>query len=277
MKTRLLLLFTILFAINSNSQNFAGKAIYKTHRKSNINIDSATLARNPGIEKQLQAQMNKLNQKTFILDFNRFESVYKEDVGLSSPVPKPQTGGVFVMSVGGGGGNDVLYKNIKEGRVANKRELMSKVFLIKDSLVKYDWKLTGKTKNIGKYTCYQAVYDREVENMKMENVNGEFKETTTKEMRKTTAWYTTDIPISNGPGNYGGLPGLILEINDGNSVIVCTEIVINSSEKIEINEPTKGKKVTQKEFEKISREKSKEMMDRFKSRNGRGFRFNIGG
>ena len=27
------------------------------------------------------------------------------------------------------------------------------------------------------------------------------------------AWYTLDIPISNGPGNYHGLPGLIVEID----------------------------------------------------------------
>ena len=44
--------------------------------------------------------------------------------------------------------------------MANKTELMGKVFLIKDNLVTYDWKLTGETKNIGNYTCYKAVFEK---------------------------------------------------------------------------------------------------------------------
>lgn len=93
----------------------------------------------------------------------------------------------------------------------------------------------------------------------------------------TTAWYTTQISISNGPTFYKGLPGLILEINEGTNTIVCSEIILNPSEKITINEPDKGKVVTQAEYDKISDEKSKEMMERFKSRDGKGIEIRIGG
>ena len=46
-------------------------------------------------------------------------------------------------------------------------------------------------------------------------INGESKESKKKENVVTTAWYTPQIPVSNGPDDYQGLPGLILEINDG--------------------------------------------------------------
>jgi len=268
-----------MFSLVLNAQGFSGKAIYKTHRKSNIKIGGeGQNGVTPEMEKQLQERMKKMFQKTFILNFNKVESTYKEDVKLSSPAPQPG-GGVMVMSFGGGGGNDMLYKNIKENRFANKTDLMGKVFLVKDSLTKYDWKMTGETKNIGNYTCYKATYEREEENISMSMVDGEMKESTKKETVVTTAWYTPDVPINNGPGNYWGLPGLILEVNDGNLTIACTEIVLNPSEKVEIAEPTKGKKVNSEKFEEISRKKSKEMMERFRSKrgDGNGIEIRIGG
>jgi hypothetical protein len=77
------------------------------------------------------------------------------------------------------------------------------------------------------------------------------------------------------------LPGLILEINDGKKVFVCTEIILNSSEETNILEPTKGKIVSQNKFIKIQKEKSDELMEKFKGRNGldlgNGINIKIGG
>lgn len=271
----------LMLSMVLSAQEFSGKAIYKTHRKSNIKIGSdGPNGMTPEMQKQLEDRMKKMFQKTFVLNFNRTESTYKEDVNLSSPAPQPGVGGgVTVMTFGGGGGNDLLYKNIKEGRYANKRDLMGKTFLVKDSLLKYDWKMTGETKNIGNYTCYKAVYEREEESISMSMVDGEMTESKKMEKVTTIAWYTLDVPVSHGPGNYGGLPGLILEVNDGNQTIVCTEIVLNPTEKVKIVEPAKGKKVNRAKFQKISRDKSKEMMERFRTKrgSGNGMELRIGG
>ena len=74
--------------------------------------------------------------------------------------------------------------------------------------------------------------------------------------------------MGNGPGNYQGLPGLILEINDGKKIIVCTEIILNPSKKVTIQEPKKGKIVSQKKFLEIQKQKTDEMMEKFKARKG---------
>ena len=277
MKTKLFIL-TLLVTGSMAAQDFYGKATYKTHRKSSIQLDSTTIARNPGIAEQLKARMAKMFQKTFILNFNRTESTYKEDAKLDQPNMPQANGEVMVMSIGGGGGNDVYYKNIKENRISEKADLMGKTFLIKDDLQTFDWEMTGETKNIGNYTVYKAVWEREVESVSMSMVNGESKETTEMKKQTTVAWYTLDIPISNGPRQYGGLPGLILEINDGNQTIVCTEIVLNPEDKISIKEPEKGKVVNREKFEEISREKTKEMMENFQGRGNRGgMEIRIGG
>ena len=155
---------------------------------------------------------------------------------------------------------------------------MGKVVLIKDNFIEYDWELTGETKNIGIYTCYKALFEKEEDTIELDFVDGEIQEINKTKKTTVIAWYTPNIPISNGPGNYGGLPGLILEVNDDGLTIVCTEVVLNPSETIVIKAPSKGKQVTQKKFEEISIEKSKELMNRFRSRDGgSAFEIQIGG
>ncbi|WP_418637822.1 GLPGLI family protein, partial [Winogradskyella sp.] len=265
-------LFTLLcicIGLSVTAQNFQGKAIYKTHRKINLKLDGPNGTTLSDENKaQMDAMLMKQFQKTFTLDFNRSESVYKEQKKLGAP-EKP-TKGMNIMIMGSGGGSDVLYKNTQEKKFINKTEIMGKLFLIKDQLPNYNWELSSETKNIGIYTCYKATYTREIERTTMDVVDGEVKEKTEKVTLVTTAWYTPQIPVSNGPGSYAGLPGLILEINDGKLTIVCAEIVMNPADKIEIKKPTKGKTVSQKQYDEIMAKKNKEMMEKFNSGRKRG-------
>jgi GLPGLI family protein len=93
-----------------------------------------------------------------------------------------------------------------------------------------------------------------------------------------TAWYTPEIPVNQGPENYWGLPGLILEVNDGKTVILCSKVVLNPKVKTEIKAATKGKVTTQKEFDETVIKKMEEFRDMNQGRgeNG-GMRIRIGG
>jgi GLPGLI family protein len=50
-----------------------------------------------------------------------------------------------------------------------------------------------------------------------------------------------EIPVSQGPEGYWGLPGLILEVNDGKTVLLCSKVVLNPKVKAEIKAPSKGR------------------------------------
>ena len=276
MKIHLIAVAIFCFVLSSVAQDFAGKAVYKTNRKTDFKIQGSNMSEIQ--EKELQEKFQKMNQKTFILEFDKTTSIYKEEEKLNAPNPQANLGGMQVISVFGGGGSGSLYfKNLKEKRFVSKTDIMGKTFLIKDSIPNYQWQLTSETKNIGNYNCYKASFTKEVEIFTASFGKEESKEPKKTKTVTTTAWYTPQISISNGPTFYQGLPGLILEINDGTNTIVCTEIILNPSEKITINEPDKGKVVTQAEYDKISDEKSKEMMERFKSRDGKGIEIRIGG
>ncbi|MEN8880372.1 MAG: GLPGLI family protein [Polaribacter sp.] len=261
-------LFLLFMATTLSAQDFSGRAMYKTSRKSTIKFGKNEKGISDKMQEELKKRMQKMNQKTFILEFDKTSSIYKEDVKLDSPNPMGVRSGVMVMSFGGSGSTDIYYKNIKDQKFLNKTAIMGKPFLVKDKLKQYNWELSSETKNIGMYTCYKATFTEEVESVKISMINGASKETKTTETVTTTAWYTTQVPISNGPKNYQGLPGLILEINDGKNLIVCTEIVLNPEKKVVIEEPNKGKVVPQKKFDKIQKQKSDEMMEKMKSRKG---------
>lgn len=202
-----------------------------------------------------------------------------------------------MTSMMGGGGTQ--YKNVKDKQVIVDKEFFGKEFLIKDSLPVLQWKLEGETKKIGQYTCFKATAVRPAsdsdfrnfrfrggkEGDKKEKEEAEVKKDTTSsktnlmdqwEMPKEiviTAWYSPEIPVNQGPENYWGLPGLILEVNDGKTSILCSKIVLNSKDKVEIKAPTKGKQVTQKEYDEIVKNKMEEMREMYGGRGGRGGRF----
>ena len=80
------------------------------------------------------------------------------------------------------------------------------------------------------------------------------------------------IPINNGPGEFWGLPGLILEVSSGKTTLLCSKIVMNPTEKGDIKMPVKGKEVTKKEYNTIVKNKTEEMRETFRGRGGRGGR-----
>ena len=291
----LFLIVSMLFG----QQNFQGYAVYesKTSTKQMMQ-NSATTNRQftPEQRANWEERMKKAFEKTFILVFDKSTSFYSEEEKLEA-IEQNSGFGRMMSSMAGG----PVYKNIKEKVFLSEREFFGKEFLIKDSLPQYQWQLTAETKQIGNYTCYKATAKRPTnatdyrtlrrranseENKETEknlqdpkptpdtNQATEKPKTTTNFMDgwempaevEITAWYTLDVPINQGPDKYWGLPGLILEINEGNTTILCSKIVINAKEKKEIKMPKKGKVVTQEDFDKISIEKMNEMREQWRSR-----------
>ena len=266
MKHLAVIIVMLLLSSTAIAQDFQGEATYKSHRKIDIQLDSTQMETD--MHKQMIDMMKKQFEKTYILSFNKQESVYKEEEQLEAPQPAGMIM-VFVDS----GGSDILYKNTSEERFTSQSEVYGKVFLIKDELQKQDWTLESETKNIGDYTCYKATMKREVPVIEAAiSVNGDkdLDEDIEPEMEEITitAWYTPQIPINNGPGNYHGLPGLILEVNDGRETLICSKIVLNPDDKTAIQEPTKGKVITQEKFDVIMEKKMKEMRERYEHNNG---------
>ncbi|MBT8262279.1 MAG: GLPGLI family protein [Bacteroidia bacterium] len=252
-----------LFITTLFGQEFKGVATYKTDRKVDLRMDSTSMM-DSEMHGQLQAQLRKQFQREYTLNFNANESIYTEVEKLDAPSPAI-SGGINIVVAGN---TDILYRNTAENKIVRETEIMSKPFLIKDVPEKRKWELTKETKSIGEYTCLKATSTEEIEEQifssELDSV------TTATRLVTTTAWYTLDIPVQHGPDEYWGLPGLILEISDGDQTILCSKIVLNPEKADEIIAPKNGKVVTRDEFREIQDKKMKEMQEQFESSGRRG-------
>lgn len=66
-------------------------------------------------------------------------------------------------------------------------------------------------------------------------------------LRKYIAWYTKEIPVSEGPYRFKGLPGLILEVKDENEYDTFSAVAIEKKQ-TEISKLQKGITVTRGEY-----------------------------
>ncbi|MDO5655860.1 MAG: GLPGLI family protein [Flavobacteriaceae bacterium] len=150
------------------------------------------------------------------------------------------------------GGRELNYRNISKGYYLRELENFNQKFIIHDSLKKYDWQIERSKDKILNYEVRKAVAQID-------------------SLTTVTAWYTPEIPLKHGPDDYWGLPGLILKVEvDKNTnnrknhhYFSATNIQIaDSKESIKI--PTKGKKLSQKEYQELEKTKIEEMRQMYK-------------
>ena len=97
-----------------------------------------------------------------------------------------------------------VYKNYPTGQMTITDRISSQGYCYVDSLHTQTWAMGDSTREVLGYTCQQATAD--------------FRG------RRWTAWFATDIPISDGPWKLGGLPGLILKAYDEGQQHVFTAV-----------------------------------------------------
>lgn len=87
-----------------------------------------------------------------------------------------------------------IYKNYPEGEMTVTDGLSLQDYVYEDDLHSQDWEIMDSLKVILDYQCQKAIcYFRG---------------------REWTAWFSPDIPVSDGPWKFSGLPGLIMEAYD---------------------------------------------------------------
>jgi GLPGLI family protein len=87
-----------------------------------------------------------------------------------------------------------LYKDYKAKKMTVTDNVSNHGFVYEDGLIPQDWTILEDTMTVLGYSCQKATC----------NFRG----------RDWEAWFAPDIPVSEGPWKFQGLPGLITKLND---------------------------------------------------------------
>ena len=258
-------LFATSVKENTTTQEFQGKAYYFS--KSTMSLGNFGARFSEAQKKQIMSRMKNRLEKKYVLTFNKQESMFFEEEKLDAVSGATDSWGKNFTP-----GDQ--YKNTKDTAQIQNQEFYGKNFLVKDKLQPIKWTMGSETKKIGNYVCYKAValvptYDLTWYAFSWDRVSANTaanKEKKAVKMTQIEAWYTPQIPVSHGPSEYWGLPGLILEVSAGDTTLLCYEIVINPKERTIIKAPKKGKIVTKNEYQAIVAKKMKEFRDNRRGR-----------
>lgn len=131
-------------------------------------------------------------------------------------------------------------------------EMSGKTYIIDDSLKNLDWKILNDIKDVAGHICMKAMVQDTIKKQKI------------------VAWFAQDIPVNAGPERLYGLPGLIMEldINDGVVIVEATKIEpLSITTEMDLPKKLKGKKINEIAYkdmiQKYIKEKIKEEQNPF--------------
>lgn len=126
---------------------------------------------------------------------------------------------------------NVVYNNYSALRTISQKPVAEETFLVEDSLLKIQWRLTADTRNIAGYDCRKAV--------------GIVDDTLA-----IFAFYTDELLVRGGPESVHGLPGTILGVGVPrlHTTWFATKVEVNGVNLATVKPVTKGKKVSRSQL-----------------------------
>jgi GLPGLI family protein len=122
--------------------------------------------------------------------------------------------------------DNLWYSDYNEGKFTNQKFVFDDTYLLNDSLMKIDWKISpNETREIAGFLCRKAV------GVIFDSVY-------------VFAFYTDEITVNGGPMGIHGLPGMILGITIPRMFTswIATKLQVNGVNTAIIIPPKKGKK-----------------------------------
>ena len=179
MKRLSLFLLLLSYSFTASAQHlFGGKITFE--RKTNVH----QLYEEQEWFENAKSDIPKIMSSGFSLSFDTAQSLYE-------PIP-PAEEEKQKWYAPPGTENRVV-QSFRAGTLAAQKQIFEQSFRIEDRLPQYTWKIGSEVRTIAGFNCRKAV-------------------TRICDSVYVVAFYTDEIPVSGGPEQFGGLPGMILQL-----------------------------------------------------------------
>lgn len=129
-----------------------------------------------------------------------------------------------------------IFRDITNNSTYDVMRMFNKLYLIEDEIRYPQWKILNDLKEVAGHICMSASYVDTIKN------------------NKVTAWFALDWPGNIGPERFGGLPGVILEVDINNGAMVIAADTIIEDENVIVEKPEHKKRIktlTEDEYRKL--------------------------
>lgn len=178
---------------------------------------------------QIGKQISKYWDEKVMLQDSLMDAYAEQGMDGISALNKimPQTKGASTIK---------LFKNYPNGKITTEDRIPFDTYRYEEDFISPNWTISTDTITICGYVCNKAA--------------------TTFRGRNYTAWFTNDIPLSNGPWKLSGLTGLILRAIDDKQEVSFECISIEIPQKVVpiYIEKNDYLKTTKKTFENTKKE-----------------------
>ncbi len=233
MKKTIILFLILFFQKTISQENTIGIATYKTIviENKDSQLDKMMLEMSPNSNKII-------SEFSFTLKFDNKKAVFAFDNKLYSDEQAVKFGLLKIKYT-----SETLQT---QDSTFKKFAFGDKNNVIGDTKNK-EWTITAESKKINGYLCYKAE-----QNDIIINSVGTFK-------HQITAWFCPEIPYSFGPLKFGGLPGLILELQTKDGVFGLEKLIFEKNTTIDVESFKQNQIISNQEMSKIIKERREAM------------------
>ncbi|MAW94448.1 MULTISPECIES: GLPGLI family protein [unclassified Leeuwenhoekiella] len=228
-KIYLSILCTLTFYICS-AQKWSGSITYKKEIAPPENQGNIVFISNKDIS-------SAFDDLRYVLRFNSEAALFEKIDVMGRDDTR-----AYTYAVRSGGGKGKYYTPLDQNYSLHQVDYIGELFLVKRNHP--DFEITNETKMIGDYQCRKAFYTtlRKAPNKDTEDVQF-----------TAVVWFTPAIPVSLGPLNFSGLPGMVLQVELGRVSYTATELNLSTEINLEIEKPEKGIAIEEKDLARTLR------------------------
>ena len=217
MKAISLFIFLVIATVSKSQTTFISSGKITFERKIAQYTLMESMQSEEGLDAAWSEELKKIFPKfvtdNYTMEFNATQTRYK--------LEKENTENKYMVFGSKPSDNDYIVQNFATENTVSQKTVFENEYFIKDSLPKFNWKITGELRDIAGFECKKAI-------------------TKICDSVVVVAFYTDQIVVRGGPENFNGLPGMILglAIPRLSETIYATKLELVNPE---ISAPLQGK------------------------------------